>query len=847
MAAQEQTVTIDGRRLRLSRLDKVLYPATGTTKAEVVDYYARIAPLILPHLDGRPVTRKRWPDGVGEGDDDAPTSFFAKDLERGTPDWVPRTGIAHSTGLKHYPLVRDVPTLVWLAQTASLELHIPQWRFTADDEPGYPDRLVLDLDPGPGVGLRECAEVARLARRILDDIGLTPLPVTSGSKGIHLYSALPPGQTSEQASALAKELARSLEADRPDLVVSAMSKAARPGKVFVDWSQNNGKKTTIAPYSLRGRARPMVAAPRTWDELDDPDLRHLDMAAVLERAGTLGDPLVTLGFRHGERVSERAPLRTYLAKRSADRTPEPVPGHPGGEAGTLTGDPRFVIQEHHARRLHYDLRLEHDGVFVSWAVPKGVPETADRNHLAVMTEDHPLAYGTFEGMIPSGEYGAGTVTIWDAGTYELEKWREDEVIFTLVGRPEGPLVRARLALIRTDGRGEKSTWLLHRMKTDADGHPAAAPGGDRPHAAEGAEATPSADATPGDTGTSTADEADPAAAASGPWPEALSPARLRPMLAENASATLARSTSRRWSAPWAEIKWDGIRALAFWDGTRMLMRARSGTDITERYPEITDAAHVLGPRPLVLDGEVVAFDSAGRPSFTRLQNRMHLTRAAEIRAQSQSAPVRFHVFDVLAADGEDLTALPLRDRRARLDAVLPAGSDVLTAPPAFDDVDAALEYSETFALEGIVVKNPDGAYRPGDRSGDWLKVKHVHTQEVVIGGVRPGHGGRNGSIGSLLMGIPTADGLHYVGRVGSGFGDRMLRTLDEKLGALRTDSTPFADVPDADASDAWWVRPELVGEVAYAEVTPDGRLRHARWRGLRPDKSPADVRDESGT
>jgi bifunctional non-homologous end joining protein LigD len=317
------------------------------------------------------------------------------------------------------------------------------------------------------------------------------------------------------------------------------------------------------------------------------------------------------------------------------------------------------------------------------------------------------------------------------------------------------------------------------------------------------------------------------------------------MLAENASATLARSTARRWSGQWAEIKWDGIRALAFWDGTRMLMRARSGTDITARYPEITEAAAVLGAGPVVLDGEVVAFDAAGKPSFTRLQNRMHLTKAAEIRTQAQSTPVRFHVFDVLAADGEDLTALPLRARRERLDALLARPSAVLTAPPVFDDVDAALESSAAFALEGIVVKNPDGRYRPGDRSGDWLKVKHVRTQEVVIGGVRPGQGGRNGSIGSLLMGIPTADGLHYVGRVGSGFGDRMLRLLDEQLGARRTDAVPFVDVPDADASDAWWVLPDLVGEVAYAEVTPDGRLRHARWRGLRPDKSPADVRDES--
>ncbi len=821
MAQEQQTVTVGGRRIRLSRLDKVLYPVTGTTKAEVVDYYVRIAPLMLPHLEGRPVTRKRWPDGVGDAAHPG-SSFFAKDLESSAPEWVRRTGIEHSTGTKSYPLVEDVPTLVWLAQTASLELHTPQWRFTADALPGPPDRLVLDLDPGEGVDLATCAEVARWARRTLDDIGMPPLPVTSGSKGIHLYSPVPPGQTSDSVSALARELARSLEADHPDLVVSAMSKAARPGKVFVDWSQNNGKKTTIAPYSLRGRERPTVAAPRTWDELDSPELAQLEFTEVLERAERMGDPLSALGFRGGERVAERAPLRTYLAKRSADRTPEPVPDHPHVDAGPSGGAPRFVIQEHHARRLHYDLRLERDGVFVSWAVPKGVPVSASRNHLAVMTEDHPLSYGGFEGTIPRGEYGAGTVTIWDDGSYELEKWRDDEIIFTLAGRPDGPLGRVRLALIRTDGEGEKSSWLLHRMKT-AEGEPSAPDSAPAPPPA----AAPALDPVPA------------------PDPDSrLTPARLRPMLAENASPALARSSARRWSAQWAEIKWDGIRALGFWDGTRLLLRARSGTDITDRYPEVTGAAAFLGDAPAVVDGEIVAFDAAGRPSFTLLQNRMHLTRAAEIRVQAERVPVRFAVFDLLSSSGTDLTGRPLRERRALLEERLADASGPFTVPPAFDDVDAALRASAAFDLEGVVVKNPDSTYRPGERSGDWLKVKHIRTQEIVIGGIRPGRGGRSGTIGSLLMGIPGPDGLRYVGRVGSGFDERTLRRLDDLLAPLRSDSAPFTDVPAADASDADWVRPELVGEVAYAEMTPDGRLRHARWRGLRPDRSPAEVRPE---
>ena len=177
---------------------------------------------------------------------------------------------------------------------AAIELHVPQWRFGADGLPGNPDRLVLDLDPGPGVGLAECAEVARLARGILTGIGLDTVPVTSGSKGIHLYAALPGAQTSDEISAVVKEMARLIENDHPDLATSVMAKAQRTGKVFLDWSQNNGKKTTISPYSLRGRARPWVAAPRTWEELDDPDLRHLEMDEVLERMAEGVDPFAPL-------------------------------------------------------------------------------------------------------------------------------------------------------------------------------------------------------------------------------------------------------------------------------------------------------------------------------------------------------------------------------------------------------------------------------------------------------------------------------------------------------------------------------------------------------------------------
>ncbi|MCX6502473.1 MAG: ATP-dependent DNA ligase [Microbacterium sp.] len=799
MAADEQTVRIGDRMLRVSRLDKVLYPETGTTKGEVIDYYTRIAPVMLPHLAGRPVTRKRWPEGVGTTEDPA-SSFFAKALEAGAPAWVPRQSIEHSGGPKDYPLVDDVATLAYLAQVASLELHTPQWRFDPDGQALPPDRIVLDLDPGPGIGLVECAEVARWARTILQDMGLDPFPVTSGSKGVHLYATLPAAASSDEVSQVAKELARALETDHPDLVVSSMSKAARPGKVFVDWSQNNGSKTTIAPYSLRGRPHPTVAAPRTWAELDDPDLRHLEFDEVLARVAREGDPLAPLG-RPVTSVSS-GPLATYIAKRSADRTPEPVPDSPAADP-TLAGElPRFVIQEHHARRLHWDFRLEHDGVYVSWAVPKGVPETANRNHLAVMTEDHPLGYGTFEGEIPHGEYGAGTVTIWDTGRYETEKWRDSEVIVTLHGRPDGPIGTARLALIRTGGQGEKSSWLLHRMK----------------------------DQTPDAAAPEPASPADPASL------------DVRPMLATLSTPVDAARTADRWGGePWVEMKWDGVRAIGAWDGHRLRLTARSGIDITDRYPELTGVDAGLGPDPLVVDGEIVALDERGVPSFSLLQSRMHLADRHDIDREATRTPVRYYLFDVLARGDHALTGSPLRERREVLEQATMGSIPAIAVPPVFDDLEHALTDGERLGLEGVVVKNPDARYRPGSRSDDWLKVKHSRTQEVVIGGVRRGKGGRSGTFGSLLLGIPSPDGLQYVGRVGTGFSDRELTRLDRLLRPLRTDENPLIGVPRVDTSDAEWVRPEFVAEVEFAEFTPTGSLRHPRWRGLRPDKNPDEV------
>lgn len=295
--------------------------------------------------------------------------------------------------------------------------------------------------------------------------------------------------------------------------------------------------------------------------------------------------------------------------------------------------------------------------------------------------------------------------------------------------------------------------------------------------------------------------------------------------------------------PWVEFKWDGIRAVGSWDERGLRLFTRNGNDITHKYPELTSVAAGFTAESGVVDGEIVALDSRGRPSFSRLQQRMNLSETRDIARAALRVPVHFYVFDALQRGGDDLTALPLTARREVL-AALTEGPELHTAivvPPVFDDVDAALSASREHLLEGVMVKNPQSVYRPSTRSADWLKLKLTHMQSVVIGGINPGRGERTGKIGSLLLGVPGPSGLEYVGRVGTGFTDAALEVLGARLARLRQDDSPFVNVPDAEASTAEWVSPTLVGEVEFAEWTDGGMLRQARWRGLRPDTTPADV------
>ena len=483
-------------------------------------------------------------------------------------------------------------------------------------------------------------------------------------------------------------------------------------------------------------------------------------------------------------------LSTYRRKRRADRTPEPIPAKGPLPKGN---DDTFVIQEHHATALHWDFRLERDGVLVSWAVPKGLPTDPKVNHLAVHTEDHPLEYASFEGDIPEGEYGGGQVILWDRGTYECEKWSDREVKVVL----HGDRVSGRYVLFKTGGAGRVGSrdrdWMMHRM--------------DPPP--EGFEPMPSL---------------------------------IRPML-----AVLRDDVPRDDDNYGYEFKWDGVRATVYVEGGRPRVLSRNDRDVTGSYPELRVLAESLGARQVVLDGEIVAMNAEGRPSFEALQSRMHVTNSAQVRRLMTQTPITYLVFDVLYLDGRSLLDEPYVERRRILESLQLSGPSWQT-PPHFEGGGAAVwEASRKQGLEGIIAKRLDSRYYAGKRSDCWWKVKNIRTQEVVIGGWKPGEGRRKGAIGSLLLGVPNDDGgLDYVGHVGTGFTDKMLRELETDLEPLARQDSPFATaIPRPHAKDARWVEPQLVGEVAFGEWTKAGILRHPAWRGLRPDKNPTEVTRES--
>jgi bifunctional non-homologous end joining protein LigD len=456
------------------------------------------------------------------------------------------------------------------------------------------------------------------------------------------------------------------------------------------------------------------------------------------------------------------PLDEYRDRRDFTTTPEP-----DGATPAPAGERRFVIQEHHATALHWDLRLEHEGALASWALPKGIPPDPRQNRLAVRTEDHPLEYLEFSGEIPRGEYGGGLMGIWDEGTYDEEKFRDDEVIVVL----HGERVSGRYVLFKTDGKN----WMIHRMDPPQD-----------------------------------------------PTRELL-PEGITPMLAKPSS--LPANTD-----DWAfEIKWDGVRALASVQGGRVRLHGRSGLEMTATYPEVRGLGASLGMVECIVDGEIVAFDDAGKPSFERLQQRINIAGTARIARVAQSVPVTYHVFDLLFLEGHSTMSLPYTDRRRLLEGLQLDGPSWSTPASHLGAGAEMLAFTRQQGLEGVIGKRVDSKYEAGRRSGAWVKVKNAQRTRLVIGGFTLGKDGRAGHIGAVVLGEPQADGtLRCAGKAGSGLTSAMIDELETLLQPRPTSPFGSGTVP----AGTTFVEPVHRAEIEFTEWTASRTLRHPTFKAL---------------
>ncbi len=570
-------------------------------------------------------------------------------------------------------------------------------------------------------------------------------------------------------------------------------------------------------------------------------------------------------------------LTEYKRKRDFRKTAEPTGGKPLPQK--IKGASRFVIQKHAARRLHYDFRLEMEGVLKSWALPKGLPWKRGEKHLAVEVEDHPIEYEEFEGIIPEGQYGGGTVMVWDRGNYRVygeqpvKSLKEGKLHLVL----DGDKAKGEWTLVRIRGRDEKNQWLI--LKTGDDGKPISKKMEDR-SVKTGRTMEQIAEAR--DAEWESGREADES-------PTSQFKSRIRAAIKKKEKGKVVGQAHRVATATWDnrsdhaelesisnlpsakarfiepmkaklvekppaagdwiyELKFDGIRLIIIKKDEKVSLRSRNKNELAERFPEIVEAIQTLPARECVVDGEVVALDQEGRSSFQLLQAR---------EMEGRKSPVYFYAFDLLQLDGKSLLSLPLEARKNVLGKLCADTGDPIRYSGAIGgDAGQLLEEVKRRGLEGIIGKRRNSVYEAGRRSGAWIKLKCVSEQEFVIGGYTPPQGSRK-YFGAILVGYYENKKLVFAGKVGTGFTAKSLARLYKKFQKERRDDCPFVDLPSKQ-NGQWvqditpsmmrkmhWVNPVFVCEIKFAEWTRDKKLRAPVFLGLREDKKPTQVVRES--
>ena len=811
---------IGGRELRLSNLDKVFWPDEGYTKGDLIAYYHNVAELLLPHLRDRPLTMKRMPDGLAGG------FFYEKNAPQSVPQWMPRCPVPSEDakgGLIDYLMVDSAAGILFVANLGCIEFHPLHSRCGTVEQPDY---LFFDLDPFPPITFDDVLAVAMHVKVALDALGLVGYPKTSGATGVQIYVPIEPGYGYDQIRELVGQIGRMINRADPDRTTMLWEVRKRSGKVFIDHNMNRLGANIAAVYSMRPEPMATVSTPLTWEEVE-AGVRPQDFTieTVWDRFARVGDlfepvrtqpqdiapALEALGLptdrefgapRKRPRAkadatgggSGRGSARTTTTERTseeviaASRDPnlaEYLRKRTFGPQGTPEPPPRrpkrpkgntFVIQKHRATRLHYDLRLERHGAMPSWAVPRGLPIARNDRRLAVHTEDHPIEYASFAGTIPEGHYGAGEVRIFDDGTYDLVEWDDTKVGFVLHGR-RYPGLEYHLVKTRTD-------WLVFLAS-----HQEA--------------------------------------------PLIASPGSYVPMLAEPGGKPF---DGKDW---WFEPKMDGIRALATMTTGETRLQTRNGRDVSDAYPELHMIHELVNQVNAVIDGEIVAFDADGRPSFETLQQRMNLKNEREIKRMSKQIPVTLVAFDLLWLDGEDVTGLPLEERRELLEGVVETDERLDVVAHVEGEGKAFVEAARKLRLEGVVAKKKRSRYEPGRRTPNWRKIKLTNTQDCVILGWTRGEGSRGQTFGALLVGAIVDGETRWIGQVGTGFTQKMQDILMEQLNPLVRTTPPIDDKDLKAVKGATFVEPKLVCEVEYLEITKSTtKMRAPSFKGLRPDKTP---------
>jgi bifunctional non-homologous end joining protein LigD len=534
------------------------------------------------------------------------------------------------------------------------------------------------------------------------------------------------------------------------------------------------------------------------------------------------------------------PLNEYVRKRSFKETPEPKPGTNVPASGNS-----FCVQRHDATRLHYDFRLEIDGTLKSWAVPKGPTLDPIPKRLAAMVEDHPLEYGSFEGTIPKGNYGAGSVMLWDRGTYELlgDKPALDQLARgDLKFKLHGEKLKGEFAIVLMKGRGKGNEWLLLKKK-DVEARPgwdveefafSVLTGRSQEEIAKGLPPRKTVE-TPDsrkasapervnrrDTTEASVDPARLSGAVRAPMPAAVLPMK----------SSLSETPPK--GDDWLfEIKWDGVRAICFVDDKKVRITSRTGNSCERQYPELSVIGHQISAKQAILDGEIAVLDKNGVSSFGLIQPRIAVADPNSVAHLARRTPVTLFVFDLLYLDGYDLRGVPLIERKRVLRSILQPSGVMRYSEHFVNNGEEMLQAAKATGLEGIIAKSATSSYQP-KRSRDWIKIKIVAQQEFIICGYTAGE---REYFGSLVLGLYDAGQLVYVGNVGTGFDQRLMEQIYRRIEPLTTTQSPFEEMPEI-GREITWVRPEVVCEVKFASWTEEGRLRAPVFLGLRPDVDP---------